>query len=725
VTQGAQPRAPVAAPGLPFLANAVDLLRDPLAFFLRMYQDLGPVYTVGGPGRRYVVLAGPEANRRFLEWDHRHFSSGPVYRPYQDDLGTEDVLIAMDGDQHRRYRKQLKAGFSREALAPHLPHMVAAVDRYLDRLEPGAHLNVTRMLQFLVAEQGGIGLAGCPMGRHFDDVKVFAHIFLGAGVGAFPGFMRSLPRYRRARGRVLRMLREGVERHRRGEADGRLPDLIDLLLQVTPRGRPLSEVEILAQAHAPYTNTLVYVAAACGFLLYRLLADPELLASVREEVDTLFAEGAPDPALLRHSPWLRGSLLETHRMHPIAISVPRYVERSFEFQGHRIEAGQMTLTATAVTHFLPELFPEPRSFDPSRHLPPRNEHRQGGALVPFGLGSHVCLAAGMVDLLVLLTVGRLIQRLDLALEPADYVLGLSVAPFPAPSRDFTVRLVGRRRAPPRLRSPGVFEPGLAALLPDVEPDVLAAVARGAVTGRYGDGTVILKQGDPAAHFHVLTSGTVEVVKEDGRGVSTVLARLGAGDYFGEIGLLHGVPRTATVRAVGDVETIVLDGEGFRRLVEEADFTSGEIATVVRQRLVHTALAVALPDLPRERIEAAWPGWEWLSFAPGTDIVRQGGASDRFYLIVRGEVDVVNEHPDGRERLVCSLGGGDYFGEIGILQDRPRTATVRAGPGPVEVLALDREAFLALLAESPSSEGRLAQEMAWRLRELAGQAGGAE
>ena len=82
---------------------------------------------------------------------------------------------------------------------------------------------------------------------------------------------------------------------------------------------------------------------------------------------------------------------------------------------------------------------------------------------------------------------------------------------------------------------------------------------------------------------------------------------------------------------------------------------------------------------------------------GTVIVRQGTPADTFYIVVDGEVAVIHEE-NGRDRQVATLRRGQFFGEMAILRDMPRTATVRALT-PATLMTLDREAFRDLVGQS--------------------------
>ena len=90
---------------------------------------------------------------------------------------------------------------------------------------------------------------------------------------------------------------------------------------------------------------------------------------------------------------------------------------------------------------------------------------------------------------------------------------------------------------------------------------------------------------------------------------------------------------------------------------------------------------------------------------GTVIVQQGAVEERFYLIARGDVTVIAQDGMQREHHIASLARGDCFGEVSLLFDTPRTATVRAASDTV-LLVLHRERFYEVLAQTPALKDRL-------------------
>ncbi len=90
------------------------------------------------------------------------------------------------------------------------------------------------------------------------------------------------------------------------------------------------------------------------------------------------------------------------------------------------------------------------------------------------------------------------------------------------------------------------------------------------------------------------------------------------------------------------------------------------------------------------------------------IVREGDSGDRFYIVAEGELDVSQE-----DAPLTSLGAGDYFGEIALLRDTARTATVTARTDAV-LYALDREDFLAAVTGHPQSAEAAESVMSARL-----------
>ncbi|HEX5504277.1 MAG TPA: cyclic nucleotide-binding domain-containing protein [Thermomicrobiales bacterium] len=153
-----------------------------------------------------------------------------------------------------------------------------------------------------------------------------------------------------------------------------------------------------------------------------------------------------------------------------------------------------------------------------------------------------------------------------------------------------------------------------------------------------------------------------------------------------------------------------------RFIDNADGAGGEAAGrtlggAYRGSVVYSVFR----DLPEQAAATLDARLGTLRAAPGEVLVRQGAPADKFFIIVEGEVAVERED-GGERRVVATLGPGQFFGEVAILRDTPRTATVRA-VAPTTLLALERDAFRALVAQSLATTQDFDQVIRRRLAEL--------
>ena len=217
---------------------------------------------------------------------------------------------------------------------------------------------------------------------------------------------------------------------------------------------------------------------------------------------------------------------------------------------------------------------------------------------------------------------------------------------------------------------------------------LATIAAQSREVTYDAGAPIVEQGSEGHTFYSVRRGVVVVERGDNPEHPRVVARLGIGDCFGETAMLKDGVRTATVRALTQTTLIELASAAFEKVV--AKVGGVDFAAVLR-----AASAIGksrlFRELPPERLSSLATKFLPRSVPAGTDVVRYGEQGDEFYLVAKGSVDVLA--PDGKK--LVSLGDGEVFGEIALLRNVPRTATVRTTSDTL-LLVLSREVFLSAL-----------------------------
>ncbi len=227
---------------------------------------------------------------------------------------------------------------------------------------------------------------------------------------------------------------------------------------------------------------------------------------------------------------------------------------------------------------------------------------------------------------------------------------------------------------------------------DIPVDALNELAGRVRLRALGPGQAVFRQGDRPNAFYVVRKGVLEVVEEDAdTGGERTLRALGRGESFGELGLVSNASRAATVRAADRVELFEVDKSSFDRLL--ADRIDLPDLEPTLQQLAELRRLKCFSNMGTQQLSEVLDRGEWVAFAPGQEVMRQGDIGDAFYAISSGQVDIVH---DGA--LVNTIGSGSYFGEVALLMDVPRTATV-VSRTPVRAFRIDRDGFDALVGDA--------------------------
>jgi CRP-like cAMP-binding protein len=226
---------------------------------------------------------------------------------------------------------------------------------------------------------------------------------------------------------------------------------------------------------------------------------------------------------------------------------------------------------------------------------------------------------------------------------------------------------------------------------DLDEGVLSDLAGRVTAHTVRDGQTVFRRGDVADAFYVVRSGTIHIedVQEDGDVV--ILTALGRGDAFGELGLLGSAPRSATARANGESTLFKIDKATFDSLL--ADGIDAPTFAPTMQAYAELRSLPLFRGLTTQDLALILDHGHWLTPAPGDELITEGEPGDAFYAIGAGQVDVTR---DGK--AVASLGPGDHFGEVALLTDAPRNATVTAHTA-MRVFRLDRQGFIDVVARS--------------------------
>lgn len=245
------------------------------------------------------------------------------------------------------------------------------------------------------------------------------------------------------------------------------------------------------------------------------------------------------------------------------------------------------------------------------------------------------------------------------------------------------------------------------LLSEIPPEAFARMLAAVQLLRLPAGEHILREGEPGDAFFMLARGTARVTRRAGAFATDVtpesdvlLATLGEGAIVGEMALVSGAPRTATVSIVDDADVLSFGREALSAIARELEVVGVALERFTRDRLLQNLLATHPLFKPFDRTQRTQLASRFSAHdAPaGTPIIREGDEGRGLFLLLSGEVEVSRDD-HGQRVVLAMLKSGDLFGEISLIEQTKTTATVTALRNST-VLFLGKELFDRLVQGVP-------------------------
>jgi cytochrome P450 len=292
----------------------------------------------------------------------------------------------------------------------------------------------------LTLDLAATSFLGASIGPEVDDIT---RAFVDMVAAAVTPIRRPLPGTQMARGvkgraRVVAYFSKQIpiRRAKGGE------DLFSQLCRATHEdGALLSTQDIvdhmsflMMAAHDTLTSSLTSFVAAVA-------ANPQWQGKLRDEVNALgvAADGPTTSEHLEAMPLNEMAFKEAMRMKPPVPSLPRRATRDFSFSGYAIPAGTLVGINPLFTHHMPQIWPDPETFDPMRFTDEAQRNRHRFAWVPFGGGAHMCLGLHFAYMQAKCFARHFLQNLSVSLEPG-FTPDWQMWPIPKPKDGLRVTL---------------------------------------------------------------------------------------------------------------------------------------------------------------------------------------------------------------------------------------------------------------------------------------------
>ncbi len=386
-------------------------------------------------GRSSFILNTPDAIRHVLVDNYENYTRTPVGIRVLRPLVGEGLLIA-EGRAWKHQRRTLAPAFTPRAVTPLVPHMIAATDETIAKLQGscGMPVDLREAMQRMTLEIAGRTMFSFEMGRHGATLRDFVmeygdrlarpqflDLLLPVGWPSPQDFARA--RFRKRWTRFVAMLI--AERRAAGKNEGAPPrDLFDLMgaARDPESGEAFTDEQLGDEVATMILAGHETTATALFWSLYLLALDPDTQEKLAAEVAGADVDGTPAIERLKFT---RAVIDETMRLYPPAFLIARSANAADTIAGLPVRKHDLVLIAPWLLHRHEKLWNEPNAFIPARFMPGAPPPDRF-AYLPFGVGARVCIGAHFALVEATLALAKIIGTFRVELLDKEPVMPVGV-----------------------------------------------------------------------------------------------------------------------------------------------------------------------------------------------------------------------------------------------------------------------------------------------------------
>ena len=402
---------------------------DPIGLMQRVRDECGDVGYFQLAGKKVILLTGAEGGEFFFRAADDDLDQAQAY-PFMTPIFGKGVVF--DASPERRKEMLHNSALRGDHMRSHAATIEREVRRMTESWGEDGEIDLLDFFSELTIYTSTACLIGRKFRNQLDSRFAENYHLLERGTDPLCYVDPYLPiesfRVRdEARARLVALVREIMDqRIANPPEDKSRRDMLDVLVTITDEnGDPRFSadevtgmfISLMFAGHHTSSGTSAWT-------LIELLRNPQILADITAELDDLYADGQEVSFhALRQIPKLENVIKETLRLHPPLIILMRVAQGEFEAAGHAIHQGDFVAASPAISNRIPEDFPDPESFDPTRYDKPREDdvvHRW--TWIPFGAGRHRCVGAAFAVMQIKAIFSVLLREyeFEMAQAPASY-----------------------------------------------------------------------------------------------------------------------------------------------------------------------------------------------------------------------------------------------------------------------------------------------------------------